>query len=132
MLRIILGLVVGLALGIALVMLGETANHALFPPPADFDPTRPDNVRAYIESAPIQALAGLPLSWAIAAGVGAFATARISARAWPAWVVGAVLFGLTLLNLALIPHPWWMLVAVLVATPLAVWLGRTLGAAKPA
>jgi hypothetical protein len=126
--RIVLGIVVGIAVGFGLVMLGDMINHRLFPPPADVQITNPEAIRDWMATAPVISLLGLPLTWTIAAFAGAFAAAKIGARAWAGWIAGGALFAATCLNLAYIPHPLWMLIAALVLVPAAAWFGAKLGA----
>jgi len=129
-LRVIAGLVVGLALGVGIVAGGEMLNHMLWPPPAELQVTNPEAVRDYLASAPLAALLGLPLVWTIAAGAGAFAAAKIAGRAWAGWVVGALLFAATMANLFLIPHPLWMLIASVICVPLAAYWSAKMAAPR--
>jgi hypothetical protein len=129
--RIILGIVIGVALGFALVMAGDYLNRMLFPMPPDLQITNPEAIRDYMASAPVTSLLGMPVTWTVAAGAGAFAAAIIAGRAWTGWIAGALMFAATLLNLALIPHPLWMLVAAIVFVPAAAWFGAKFGAPKP-
>lgn len=61
-LRIILGIVIGIAVGLGLVMVGDMINHQLFPPPPEVQVTNPEAIRAYMQSAPIWSLLGLPVT----------------------------------------------------------------------
>jgi len=126
--RIVLGVVVGVVLAFGVVMLGDWINHRLYPPPADLQVNDPEALRAYLAAAPWPSLAGLPLTWGIAGAVGSFAAANIARRVWAGWIAGAALFAATLANLALIPHPWWMLVAAVTFVPLASWFAARAGA----
>lgn len=128
-LRIVLGVILGAALGIAVVALGDYLNHRFFPPPPDIQVTNPEAIRAWMAEAPIMSLLGLPVTWTIAAFAAAFAGAKIAARTWAGWIAGGLIFAATGLNLALIPHPLWMLIAALVFVPLAAWFGGKLGGA---
>lgn len=127
-LRLIIGCVVGALFGVAVVFVGEQINHQLWPPPGELSAADPEAIRAYLETAPLSALLGLILVWAIAAAVGAFVAARIARRTWAGWIVAGVLLAATLLNLVLIPHPWWMLAASVVLVLLAGWQAARLGA----
>lgn len=129
--RIVLGVVIGVAVGFGLVMVGDALNHRLFPPPADLQVTDREALGRYMATAPIISLLGLPVTWMVAAFAGAFAGAKIGARAWTGWIAGGALIAATCLNLALIPHPLWMLVAAIVFAPLAAWFGAKLGAPAP-
>jgi MFS family permease len=118
-LRLILGIVIGIAAGIGVVMLGDMLNHRFFPPPPEVQVTNPQAIRDYMQTAPVLSLIGLPVTWTFAAFLGAFAAAKIGARRWAGWVAGCVLFSATGLNLVLIPHPLWMLIAAVVFVPAA-------------
>jgi Na+-driven multidrug efflux pump len=128
--RIILGIVIGVAVGLGLVMAGDMINHRLFPPPPEVQVTNPEAIRVYMQSAPIWSLLGLPITWTIAAFAAAFTGAKIGNKPWAGWIAGGLIFAATCLNLAMIPHPLWMLLAAIVLVPSAAWLGGKLGAPK--
>ncbi len=128
--RLILGIVIGIAAGIGVVMLGDMLNHRFFPPPPEVQITNPEAIRDYMQTAPVLSLLGLPVTWTIAALVASFAAAKIGARRWAGWVAGGALFAATCLNLVMIPHPLWMLIAAIVFVPAAAWIGARLGAPK--
>lgn len=129
-LRLVLGVIIGVAVGVGVVMIGDALNHRFFPPPPEVQITNPDAIRDYMQTAPMLSLAGLPVSWTIAAFAAAFAAAKIGARRWAGRISGALLFAATGLNLALIPHPLWMLIAAIVFVPAAAWFGAQVGAPK--
>jgi len=129
--RIVLAVIAGVALGFGVVVVGEIINHRLWPPQDELQITNPDAVRAYLETAPLPALIGLPLFWTIAAFVASFASAKIGGRL-AGWIAGAIVFAATCLNLAFIPHPLWMLIASVVCVPAAAWFGARLAAPKAA
>lgn len=129
--RLILGIVIGIAAGIGVVMLGDMLNHRFFPPPPEVQVTNPEAIREYMQTAPVLSLLGLPVTWTIAAFVAAFAAAKISARHWAGWVAGGVLAAATGLNLVMIPHPLWMLIAAIVFVPAGAWFGAQLGGPRP-
>jgi len=122
--RIILGIVIGVALGLGVVIAGDTMNHALFPPP------HPSEWSAYVETAPFTAFLGLPIAYALAALVAAFAGAKIAARVWPGWIAGGALTAATFANLVMVSHPLWMTIACIVFVPLAAWFGAKLAAPR--
>lgn len=130
-LRLILGIVIGIAAGVGLVMLGDMLNHRFFPPPPEVQITNPEAIRDYMRTAPMLSLLGLPVTWTIAAFVASFAAAKIGARRLAGWVAGGVLFAATGLNLVMIPHPLWMLIAAIVFVPAGAWFGAQLGAPRP-
>ncbi len=122
--RIILGIVIGIALGLGAVIAGDMLNHQLFPPPP------PDQWREYAVSAPFYKLVGLPIAYTIAAFAAAFAAAKIAARTWAGWVAGGVLTAATFANLIMVIHPLWMTIACVVFVPAAAWFGAKLAAPK--
>ena len=126
-LRIVLGVIIGAAIGVAIVSLGDYLNHRFFPPPPDVQVTNPEAIRAWMAEAPILSLLGLPVTWTVAALAAAFAGAKIGARAWAGWIAGALIVAATALNLMLIPHPVWVLIAAIALVPLAAWFGGKLG-----
>lgn len=131
-LRIILGIVIGVAIGVGLVALGDAINHRLWPPPPDVQVTNPESIRAYMQTAPITSLLGLPVTWTIAAFAAAFAAAKIGGKSWVGWIAGGLIFAATCLNLAMIPHPLWMLISAVVLVPTAAWFGAKIGGPKVA
>lgn len=128
--RIILGIIIGAALGIGIVMAGDALNHMLWPPPPSVQITNPESIRDYMATAPITSMLGLPVTWTLAAFAAAFAAAKIGARVWCGWVAGALMCAATGLNLLLIPHPLWMLIVSVIAVPLAAFLGARLAAPR--
>lgn len=129
--RLILGIIIGIAAGVGLVMLGDMLNHRFFPPPPEVQITNPEAIRDYMQTAPVLSLLGLPVTWTIAAFVASFAAAKIGARRWAGWVAGGVLIAATGLNLVMIPHPLWMLIAAIVFVPAGAWFGAQLGGPPP-
>ncbi|MBC7770721.1 MAG: hypothetical protein H7124_18205 [Phycisphaerales bacterium] len=121
--RIGLGIVVGVALGLGVVIAGDTINHALFPPP------HLSEWENYVATAPFAAFIGLPIAYALAAFAAAFAGAKIAARIWAGWVSGGLLTAATFANLVMVHHPLWMTIACIVLVPLAAWFGAKLAAA---
>jgi len=126
-LRLVLGVIIGAVIGVALVSLGDYLNHLFFPPPPGLQVTNPAAIRAWMAEAPVTSLLALPVTWTIAAFSAAFAGAKIGARVWAGWIAGGLIFAATCLNLAMIPHPLWMLIAALVFVSLAAWFGAKLG-----
>jgi hypothetical protein len=126
-LRIVLGVIIGAAIGVGLVSLGDYLNHQLFPPSPDLQLTNPEAIRTWMAEAPMLSLLGLPVTWTIAAFAAAFAAAKIAAKRWAGWIAGGLIFAATCLNLALIPHPLWMLIAALIFVPAAAWFGGQIG-----
>lgn len=120
--RIIVGTVVGFALGLGVVIGGDVLNHTLFPPPA------PEQWAEYALTAPVQNLVLLPIAYILAALVAALVAAKIGRRAWAGWIAGGFLTGAMFVNLFMITHPIWMIAVCVIGAPLAVWFGARVGA----
>ncbi len=127
--RLILGLIAGLLVGGATVALVETAGHMIFPPPPGVDLTDPAQLRTLMGRVPTGALVAVLIAWAAGVFAGGYAAARIARRGpWPAWAIGAALFGGAVWSMMMIPHPPWMIAGAVVLTIAFAWLAGRLGA----
>ena len=127
MIRASAAIVAGLLIGAAVIALGESAGHALFPPPAGLDPRDSASMRAIVRDLPLGALIAVLLAWAAGVFAGAAAARWIArAGAWPAYVVGAILFAMAAWTMALIAHPWWMWAGAVVVMAAAAFAATRL------
>ena len=117
MLKIILGIVVGVVVAFAAVMAGELAIHALTGGTA-VDMNDPAAVEVMMDATPVASKIGIVATYFIAVLLGGLAAVRVSGRAWTAWVIMAVILAATIANFAIMPHPLWMVVCsiLLIAT----------------
>ena len=117
MLKIILGIVVGVVVAFVAVMAGELAIHALTGGTA-VDMNDPASVEAMMDATPVASKIGIVATYFIAVLLGGLAAVRVSGRAWTAWVIMAVILAATIANFAIMPHPLWMVVCsiLLIAT----------------
>ena len=117
MLKIILGIVVGVVVAFAAVMAGELAIHALTGGTA-VDMNDPAAVEVMMDATPVASKIGIVATYFIAVLLGGLAAVRVSGRAWTAWVIMAVILAATIANFAIRPHPLWMVVCsiLLIAT----------------
>lgn len=117
MVRIVLGIVVGIAVSMGCIFVVEWLGHQIYPPPAGASMNTPEVVADYIATAPTMALMFPPLGWFTGAAIGGWAAQSITRKHWAGWVIaGLVLVG-GIINLFLIPAPLWMQIAA-VAAPL--------------
>ena len=130
--RSILALLAGCLAAGVLTAVCESLGHLAFPPPPGTDMSSHEAIARNMDKIPRAAMAAVVLGWAIGTCAGAAVAAWLAPRAPRAHglVVGLVMLGLGLFTMIVIPHPLWFWVAALVLTPLAAWLGLTLGAAK--
>jgi len=117
MLKIILGIVVGLVVAFATVIAGEFAIHAITGGTA-VDMNDPAAVEAMMASVPVGSKVAIIATYFAAVLLGGLAAVRVSARGWTAWVIMGVLLAATVANYAMLPHPLWMVVSsiLLIAT----------------
>ena len=123
MVRPLIAIAAGLATAIVTIMAVEAIGYQLYPPPAGFDMARPS-----AELLPFETLVFPVIGWFLGATAGGWLAIRLSGERWTAWVIAAFVLAATILNLALITHPLWMIVAGLLASPLggglAQWISR--------
>ena len=128
MVRPLSAIAAGLATAIVTIMAVEAIGYQLYPPPAGFDMARPS-----AELLPFETLVFPVVGWFLGALAGGWLAIRLSGQRWTAWLVAAFVLAATILNLALITHPLWMIVAGLLASPLgggvAQWISK--GPARP-
>ena len=101
--------------------------HSVYPPPEGLDIRDKDAVASAMASAPFGALAFVLLSYAVATFLAAGTATTISLRhkRAVAIVIGLVMLVLAAINLFVLPHPTWMVVAgLLLPLPVALlgWL----------
>ena len=126
--RTIVGVIVGLLVMAGCVAAVEWLGHALYPPPAGLDYQDPAQLQALMQSMPWQAKALVVLAWTLGSLAGGFVAAMIARarRRGAALCVGLVMLALVGINLAMIPHPAWMMaLGLLLPLPFAL-LGREL------
>jgi len=118
----LLGVILG---GLAVAGI-EAASHAVWPPPPGLDPADTVAFADAVAAMPIGALVLVVVAWGTGAAVAGF-VASVLAGSWRL-AVGALAGGVTLLgaaaNLAMVPHPLW----VMVVGPALVIVGLAGGA----
>ena len=124
--------IAGVFAGGLVVAVVEALGHAIYPPPP-FDGRDPASVRAMVSALPTGAFLSLVAAWTLGAFAGAAVALRLgSGRPRDAAIVGGVLLAATLANLAVLPHPAWVMVlgplGIVAATYAAV---RLVGARRP-
>ena len=121
MIRNLAGLAAGLAVALVTIAAVEAIGNMLFPPPAGYDMTSGSS-----ETLPFATLIWPVIGWFLGAIAGSWVAIRVSGERWAAWAIGALVLAATILNLVMITHPTWMIVAGVIAPLLGAWLGRML------
>jgi hypothetical protein len=125
----LMGVVVGMLVTLVLVVAVEAFSAVVHPFPADFGGT-PDEMCRHVERYPAWVLAVIVPAWAATALVGVL-FARLVGGGRAAAVVGLLVLAGLLLNISMLPYPWWFKAATLVLIPAAIFLG-TRSLSRPA
>lgn len=123
MVKVGLGLLAGLAIGISIIFVIESFGHALFPAPAQLDITDPRSREALGASIPLGAKICDLIAWTLGIFGGGLAGGLVAGhRATIAWLVGLVIFGISAMTLMLLPYPQWMINGAIVCAIFAAGL----------
>lgn len=128
MLRNFISVITGLATGFSVIYLVEILSHKVYPLPANINMNDPAELKNFIESLPVGALWFVLAAWALGSFSGGLVASLIAPdkRLKQAMIVAAVLMFMGIINLVMIPHPGWFVIAgILVYIPFA-WLGYKL------
>jgi hypothetical protein len=121
MVRTLAGLAAGLAVAILTIMSLEAIGNQLYPPPAGYDMTS-----ASAETLPFETLVWPVIGWFLGALAGSWVAVRICGERRAGWAIAGCVLAATVLNLALIAHPLWMVVAGVIAPFLGGWIAERL------
>jgi uncharacterized membrane protein len=103
MLRIIGGIVAGIAAVFATTLILELLAHQLFPVRADGEPL-PIGIQLFVVFA-----------WFAASTIGGVLAGRITGARWAVWVIAIFCAATGLATVLMFPHPVWMQIASVVA-----------------
>lgn len=122
-LRLALSLAAGIAAALVTIIVIETVGHSLYPPPA-LDGTDTEAMRAYVDGLPVGAKLIVLIAWLAGTIDGVFVAGLVNRTRFGlcAAVIGALVLTATLANLAMIPHPLWMVAAGVLGIPLSAWM----------
>jgi hypothetical protein len=127
--RKILGVIVGLVGGFAVIVMLQAAGQVLWPMPQGLDPRDRDAIVAVIRGMPAGFLWWTALSWLGGTFAGTFIASRVTRDpwvTWPALTVEAGLLAIGALNVAVLSYPAWFWVVGLSAFPLGAFAGMRL------
>jgi hypothetical protein len=119
------GLAAGLATAMLLIMTIEAIGNQLYPPPAGYD-----MAAGSAASLPFGNLIFPVIGWLLGTLMGAWIAVRLSGHDWAAWAVGGFVLAASMLNLLLITHPLWVIVAAVAAPLTGAWIGRRIAVAR--
>lgn len=123
--RTILGMLVGVVVAVAVIMVVEMLGHSIYPPPPGLDPTDPANeaaFAAFVAQMPFGAKAMLLVAWGLGTFVGALVGAKIARHQTAAALLVALVVMSGVVGMIMkIPHPTWLAIAgLIVPIPLAL------------
>lgn len=115
MLRNFLAVLAGLVAAMVTISLFEGIGHLLWPPPADLDLSKPEDLARLMDVMPLAAKISVLVAWGLGSFVGGGVAARLahSAPLRRALLVGGIQMAGGLATMAQIPHPAWMIAAAL-------------------
>jgi len=124
MLRAIFAFLVG-AVAMSLTVAGvQMIGHQLWPLPTGIDPNSHAQMATIVESMPIAAKAWVVLAYVLATAVAVLVATAIARTRWKGLgiALGVLMVTLCAINILMLPHPAWMIVATL-AIPLPIAMG---------
>jgi ABC-type lipoprotein release transport system permease subunit len=122
MLRLILGVILGLLTGVVVTATVEGVGHTIFPPPPGVNLTDPATLKTVMSQIPLEAKVAVLLAWFLGVLFGA-STANLIAgrRALAGRIVATALFAFSVWTMATIPHPAWFVASAVMAAILAAF-----------
>jgi hypothetical protein len=122
MLKNMLSVVAAFIVGFVCMFAIEKVGHTVYPVPAGLDISKPETIVEYLKSAPAGALLFALGAQLIGAFVGGLVTGLIAVAKFPmAMTYGVLMTFFALMNIYVIPHPYWFgALALLLPIPLAL------------
>jgi hypothetical protein len=116
MLRKIIGAIAGIVAAMLIFMVFEKINSGRFPLPPGVDPADHEAVTAYAQTLPSSTFITLLAGWATGSFICGLLIRIISKSAdkIPAYIAGLFLTTAAIVDLILLPHPMWFIVAGIV------------------
>lgn len=125
MIKNILAVLAGLAVGLLVMQGMEGFVSKIYPMPASLDMHDREGMARYIAGMPLAAVAMMAVVYMLGSFVGGYTASRISKKIRQSFVVGCLLLALGVFNVVMIPHPIWMAVLfVILYLPFALLGGR--------
>jgi len=134
--RNILTVIAAFILGGIAVFSFETLGHSVYPVPKDLDTTNYEQLEAYVKTAPLGALLFVLIAQSAGSMVGGAVCGFLgrSKATLLSIIYGFLALLMASLNLIMIPHPMWMIIASLaLPIPLSIIAGKVASrlASKP-
>jgi hypothetical protein len=127
--RAVLGVIAGFVVAFVCVQAAEMISHHFYPFPPGADMHDMATIKRFVATLPLQALLLVLGGWLVGAILGTFVAAKIGRSRVPAYVLGALLLCLGIVNSFIIPQPLWFTAASIVIYLAAPFAGIAM--AKP-
>ena len=115
MVRIVVGMALGIVAAFVTVVLIELLGHMAYPLPDDLDLRNPEASGQVVAAIPLPAKLVVIFAWLAGALVGGALAKRICRRWWAAWAIAALVACAAVVNVMMIPHPVWMQISAVLA-----------------
>lgn len=126
MLKKILVIIAGVVTGTIIIFLVESLGHLIYPPPKGIDVHDIEALKDMMKEIPLGALLFVLLAYALGSFCGGLISGLLSksSKIINSIIVGAVLMTFGIINLLMIPHPFWFsIVSTLTYIPCAYFGG---------
>jgi len=125
--RGILAVVAGVAVGVGLIMAVEGIGHRVYPPP-EMEPDDMAAIAEYVANVPLLALLFVPFAWLVGTTVATYVARMVAPghSTTPGHVAEGLLLLAGVSMLLTFPHPTWMWIVGIAAFPIGGWIGMTL------
>jgi hypothetical protein len=124
--------IAGLAAAFLVVMVAEALTHRMYPPPVGTNMEDMAQVKTYVASLPLTALALVLLGWTIGTLAGTSISTRIARTRVTGYLVGAILLVAGIVNAVTIPQPQWFSAASFAIFILMTFAGTALARPRAA
>ena len=129
--RAVLGLVAGIVIGFAAMLVIATSGGLIFPSSARIDGFNAEQIVAAFPTLPMGAKIAIILSWFGGALVGAALAKKIVGRGWAAWTVAGLFALYVVLTVLVLPMPNWLQAIAVLAPLIGGLLANHLVAGQP-
>ena len=127
----VLATLVGLVVAFIITMGLESLSGVFFPLAEGSDPTNPEWLKANIHTIPTGALIIVAAAHLIGIIIGMYIAALIAKESLiPSYLVGSLLLVGIVVNLMMIPHPTWFMIADFIGGIIGIGIGKTLASRK--
>ena len=128
----ILPVVAGLMTGWIAIFGLEAVNHLFYPPPANLDYTDKAAITDFMNSLPTEAFELLFITWMIGTFLGGLVGGWVYKPNYrnTAIIIGVIIALGSIINMTMIPHPTWLMIAASIGYVPAAYAGGRLIAIK--